>query len=125
MQEKVLNFKDVSARIRSEMNIMDQIQSSLFLQLSSEGKKSTFEDALDKIDRDSDNEIKEEHALQDDQETEVLSQMMKARRIKMLEKIKQYQTMKEILDRNCQTLGISFESIQYLDISPAYHQELQ
>lgn len=125
MQEKVLNFKDVSARIRSEMNIMDQIQSSLFLQLSSEGKKSTFEDALDKIDRGSDNEIKEEHALQDDQETEVLSQMMKARRIKMLEKIKQYQTMKEILDRNCQTLGISFESIQYLDISPAYHQELQ
>ena len=125
MQEKVLNFKDVSARIRSEMNIMDQIQSSVFLQLSSEGKKSTFEDALDKIDRGSDNEIKEEHALQDDQETEVLSQMMKARRIKMLEKIKQYQTMKEILDRNCQTLGISFESIQYLDISPAYHQELQ
>ena len=125
MQEKVLNFKDVSARIRSEMNIMDQIQSSLFLQLSSEGKKSTFEDALGKIDRGSDNEIKEEHALQDDQETEVLSQMMKARRIKMLEKIKQYQTMKEILDRNCQTLGISFESIQYLDISPAYHQELQ
>lgn len=43
----------------------------------------------------------------------------------MLAKISQYQTIKEILDRNCQTLGISFESIQYLDISPAYHQELQ
>jgi len=33
--------------------------------------------------------------------------------------------MKEILDRNSATIGISLESVQYLDINPAFHLELQ
>ena len=51
--------------------------------------------------------------------------MLEARRQKMKDKIDQYQIFKEILNRNAQMLGISYESLKYLDINPAFHNELQ
>lgn len=50
--------------------------------------------------------------------------MLEANRQKMKDKIQQYQIFKEIMDRNSQMLGISYESLKYMDINPAFHNEL-
>jgi len=49
---------------------------------------------------------------------------LEGNRQKMKDKIAQYQIFKEIMDRNSQMLGLSYESIKYMDINPAFHNEL-
>ena len=66
-----------------------------------------------------------EHALQKNSQKEYISMVLEESRKKMKDKIDQYQIFKEILDRNSQMLGISYESLKYLDINPAFHNELQ
>lgn len=74
-QEKILNFKDVSKKLREDMQILDQISDSLFPQLE---MKST--EQAQPVDYELDY-----HALQDDAEHQLLSKKMSEKRNKMVE----------------------------------------
>lgn len=88
-QEKVLNFKEVSARVREDMGIMTLIRHSMFPKLQPPKSKKSAMDKEEIVNR-----------LHQDHDSLQINEVMQEQRKQMILKIKEFASFKEIMDRN-------------------------
>jgi len=117
-QEKLLNFKTISAQIRKDLRIEELLKDALFPDFDALLVQPTALARKDSV------EEPKKHAIHETAEKEVEMDIQDARRKKALGKIKQFSLFKEIMDRNSAMFGVSSETLSSFDYSPEVHASL-
>lgn len=118
-QEKIIDFKTFARKLRSDMGIEELIRDSIFpYSLTRVSQDPTavpsLRKSLENMDRlgQASKPGGLQRYLHKHDEDRLAADLLEARRQKMVNKIKEYTVLKEILDHNCQMLGVSHDSLK-------------